>query len=92
MTQSGRRLDHRAGDLTRSLLGRAKADLRPLVLCRAVFNSGFRLLPCLVAYLGNGLVIAHGFYVDDYTFAVGCANNPPISQKRIGKIDQKSVA
>jgi hypothetical protein len=57
------------------------------------FNVGFRLLPCLVgvlAYLGNGLVIAHWFYVDDYTFAVGCANNPPNGESRIGNSDQKS--
>jgi hypothetical protein len=58
------------------------------------FNVGFRLLPCLVgvlAYLGNGLVIAHWFYVDDYTFAVGCANNPPIRESGSATATQKAA-
>jgi len=43
-------------------------------------HVGFGLSLCLVnvlANLGDALVLARWFYIDDETLFIGCANDPP---------------
>ncbi|MGB6769079.1 MAG: hypothetical protein WBE50_13500 [Methyloceanibacter sp.] len=50
-------------------------------------NVGFGLFPRWVNFLtnlGDALVLARWLYVDDETLLIGCANDPPIRESRIG--------
>jgi hypothetical protein len=62
-------------------------------VCRAA-NVGFGLFPRWVNFLtnlGDALVLARWLYVDDETLLIGCANDPPIRESRIGMGEQKSA-
>ena len=57
-------------------------------------NFGFSLLARGVnhpANPGDALVLARWLYVDDETLLIGCANDPPIRESRIGMGEQKSA-
>jgi hypothetical protein len=43
----------------------------------------------VLTYLGNVLIIAQWFYINDKARVVGCANNPPIRQSRIAEGGEK---
>src|SRR6476620_10679001 len=50
-------------------------------------HVSFGLVRCLIvvfADLGDGLVLSRRLYVDDDALPVGCANDPPICESRIG--------
>ena len=57
-----------------------------------LFDVSFGLLACLVdvlAHLGNVLIIARRLYVDDKAPVIGCADDPPIRERRIDEGKQK---
>ncbi|MGA7372643.1 MAG: hypothetical protein WBE89_06750 [Methyloceanibacter sp.] len=69
-----------------------------LVVAASLFaeplNVGFGLFPRwvnLLTNLGDALVLARWLYVDDETLLIGCANDPPIRESRIGMGEQKSA-
>src|SRR6478735_536478 len=56
-------------------------------------HVSFGLVRCLIvvfADLGDGLVLSRRLYVDDDALPVGCANDPPICESRIGNGDEKN--
>ena len=56
-------------------------------------HVSFGLFRCLIgvfADLGDGLVLSRRLYVDDDALPVGCANNPPICESRIGNGGKKN--
>ena len=48
-----------------------------------------RELVDVLAHLGNVFVIARRLYVDDEAFSIGCADNPPIRERRIDEGEHK---
>ena len=71
-----------------SLLGSNKNLKRPHL---GVRGGGFSLQTFLtsasLAHLGN--VFARRLYVDDEAFSIGCADNPPIRERRIDEGEHK---
>ena len=57
------------------------------------FNVGFGLARWvnLLTDPGDALVLARWLYIDDETLFIGCANDPPICQSRIGKAEHESA-
>ena len=54
------------------------------------FNVSFGRLArrvSLLTNLGDVLVLARWLYIDDEALLIGCANNPPIRESRIGTGD-----
>jgi hypothetical protein len=57
-------------------------------------DVSFRLFPRWVdvfANLGDALILACWFYINDETLLVGGANDPPICERRKGKGGQESA-
>ena len=57
-------------------------------------NVGFGLLACWVnrlTNLGDALILARWLDIDDEALFIGCANDPPIRESRIGKGEQESA-
>jgi len=56
-------------------------------------NVGFGLLARwvnLLTNLGDVFVLTRRLYVNDETLLIGCANDPPICESRIGNGDEKN--